>query len=120
MTALEAMISRRVWRDISLPGFIQNPYPYMVRASTFVLSSRWEGLPGVLIEALYCGTPLIATDCPSGPREILADGQYGQLVPVGDEVALAHAIHRTLSEKTSPTPPESWHPFELEVLWTNI
>jgi glycosyltransferase involved in cell wall biosynthesis len=74
---------------VSMPGFVPNPYPYMARASVFVLSSRWEGLPGSLIEALFCGAPLIATDCPSGPREILANGKFGELIPVGDPDALA-------------------------------
>ena len=60
--------------DVGLPGWVTNPYPYMVRSAAFVLSSRWEGLPSVLIEALYCGVPVIATDCPSGPVEIL-EGQ---------------------------------------------
>jgi glycosyltransferase involved in cell wall biosynthesis len=103
-------------QDVSLPGFVTNPYPYMARTSLFVLSSRWEGLPGVLIEALYCGAPIIATDCPSGPTEILADGRYGQLVPVGDVTALARAIETTLVSKTPDPPPESWRPFELKTV----
>jgi glycosyltransferase involved in cell wall biosynthesis len=103
-------------RDVSLPGFIENPYPYMARASLFVLSSRWEGLPAVLIEALYCGAPLIATDCPSGPREILRAGQYGQLVPVGDATALAKAIETSLEGETPRPPWESWRPFKLEAV----
>ena len=88
-------------KDVSLPGFVMNPYAYMARSSLFVLSSRWEGLPTVLIEALCCGTPVVSTDCPSGPREILKDGQYGQLVPVGDVDALARAIEATLDSKAS-------------------
>lgn len=100
--------------DVSLPGFEANPYPYMARAAVFVLSSRWEGLPGVLIEALACGAPLIATDCPSGPREILKDGEYGQLVPVGDIAAIAQAIELALDGKIPPPPEESRRPFELE------
>ena len=100
--------------DVCLPGFVINPYPYMVQASLFVLSSRWEGLPGVLIEALYCGTPLVSTDCPSGPREILADGQYGQLVPVGDVEAMAQAIATTLTQQDTELLSESWRPFELD------
>jgi glycosyltransferase involved in cell wall biosynthesis len=115
--ALEALVRQLgLEQDVSLPGFVVNPYPYMAQASLFVLSSRWEGLPGVLIEALYCGTPLISTDCPSGPREILAGGQYGELVPVGDAAALARAIETTLASKTPHPPRESWRPFELEVV----
>jgi len=82
--------------DICLPGFVVNPFPYMARASAFVLSSAWEGLPGVLIEAMACGCPVVSTDCPSGPAEILDRGAYGKLVPVGDEAALAEAILATL------------------------
>ncbi len=83
-------------RSVSLPGFSDNPYAYMAHASVFVLSSAWEGLPGVLIEALVCGCPVVSTDCPSGPREILEAGKYGELVPVGDVEALAGAIERVL------------------------
>ena len=99
---------------ISMPGFVKNPYPYMVRSSVFVLSSRWEGLPGVLIEALYCGVPIISTDCPSGPREILADGEYGRLVPVGDVTALSDAICDALENKVPPPSPKSWQFYNLD------
>ena len=84
--------------DVELPGYVSNPYPYMKRAAVFVLSSRWEGLPSVLIEALALGTKVVATDCPSGPREILADGKWGRLVPVGDAGKLAEAILETLRQ----------------------
>ena len=92
--------------DVSLPGFVSNPYPFMAHASVFVLSSRWEGLPTVLVEALYCGAPIIATDCQSGPREILRDGQYGQLVPVGDVECMADAILAALKGRCYPS--SSW------------
>jgi glycosyltransferase involved in cell wall biosynthesis len=115
--ALEAEVRQRgLEQDVSLPGFVPNPYPYMVRAGAFVLSSRWEGLPGVLIEALYCGAPLVATDCPSGPREILADGRYGQLVPVGDTGALAGAIEMALKGAAPRPPREAWNSFEQEAV----
>lgn len=82
--------------DISLPGFVDNPYAYMSRATVFVLSSLLEGLPNALIEALACGCPVVSTNCPSGPKEILDNGAFGPLVPVGDDRALAEAIIQTL------------------------
>ncbi len=102
--------------DVSLPGFVVNPYPYMVQASVFVLSSRREGLPGVLIEACYCGVSIVSTDCPSGPREILRDGKYGRLVSVGNVEELARAINEGLTGAIAPPPPESWHPYELDAV----
>lgn len=81
---------------VDLPGYIRNPYSFYRRASVFVLSSAWEGLPNALIEALCCGAPVVSTDCPSGPSEILADGAYGRLVPVGDDAAMARAMLDTL------------------------
>jgi glycosyltransferase involved in cell wall biosynthesis len=113
--ALEALINQlRLEHAISLPGFVANPYPYMARAAAFVLSSKWEGLPGVLIEALYCGTRLIATDCPSGAREVLGDGKYGQLVPVGDVATMAQAIEQALSQRAPHPSPAGWKPFSFE------
>ncbi len=82
--------------DVAMPGFVDNPYAFMARASVFVLSSTYEGLPGVLIQALACGCPVVSTDCPSGPREILDHGRFGPLVPVGDHAALARAIEQVL------------------------
>lgn len=83
--------------DVTLPGFVVNPYAWMSRASLFVLSSAWEGSPNVLTEALALGVPAVSTDCPSGPREILADGRYGALVAVGDAPGLAEAMRATLA-----------------------
>ncbi len=85
-----------IGRDVDLPGWVDNPFAYMARASVFVLSSIYEGLPGVLIQALACGCPVVSTDCRSGPAEILADGRYGRLVAVGDDEAMAQAISDTL------------------------
>lgn len=99
---LEALVSELGLADaVALPGFESNPYAHMARADCFVLTSTCEGAPVVLMEALALGTPAVATDCPSGPREILADGRYGPLVPVGDVDALAGAITATLE---SPLP----------------
>ena len=82
--------------DMALPGFVENPYPWMKHASLFVLSSLWEGSPNVLTEALALGTPVVSTDCPSGPQEILQGGRYGCLTPPGDAEAMAEAIRHTL------------------------
>ncbi len=81
-----------------MPGFVSNPHAYTSRARLFVLSSAWEGLGNVLVEALALGVPVVATDCPSGPREILQDGRFGPLVPVGDAEALAAAMLDTLND----------------------
>jgi len=85
-----------VQEHFDLPGFTANPFAYVARADAFVLSSIFEGASNSLMEALALGTPCVSTDCPSGPREILADGQYGPLVPVGDVLAMAKAIRCVL------------------------
>lgn len=102
-TKLE-MLARElgVAADVAMPGFALNPFPYMMRASVFVLSSAWEGLPGVLVEAMACGCPVVSTDCPSGPSEILDGGAYGPLVPVGGDAALAKAILSVLEMPPDP------------------
>jgi len=86
---------------VDMPGFVGNPYKYMAHAAVFVLSSIYEGLPTVLIEALACGTKVVSTDCESGPREILQGGAFGELVPVGDAEALANAILLALENRTA-------------------
>ncbi|WP_435103410.1 glycosyltransferase [Arhodomonas sp. AD133] len=100
---MERLIRRLgVQDDVALPGFTDNPYAYMRRAALFALSSRWEGQPNVLIEAMALGTPAVATDCVSGPRDILGDGRFGALAPVADPQALAQAIEKTLASPPSP------------------
>ncbi len=84
--------------DIALLGFVSNPYSYMANAKTFALSSIYEGFGNVIVEALAAGTPVVSTDCESGPAEILEAGLYGKLVPVKNFVALAEGIRNTLLE----------------------
>ncbi len=91
-----------VAEDVSLPGFVVNPYKYMARASVYVLSSHFEGLPNALIEAMACGCPVVSTDTPSGPAEILEGQKYGPIVPIGDEAAMAAAILATLDSPPDP------------------
>ena len=83
---------------VSLPGFVNDPHEFMRAADVFALSSRWEGFGNVLVEAMACGTPVVSTECPSGPAEILEDGEWGHLVPVGDDRALAKAIVEALED----------------------
>lgn len=103
-SGLETLIEQLgLVEDVALPGFTENPFAYMRQADMFVLSSLWEGLPTVLIEAMACGAPVISTDCPSGPDEILENGKWGRLVPVGDANALAQAMLDTL-DNSGPSP----------------
>ena len=96
---LEALGAELGLQDrLSMPGLIANPFTAMHHADVFVLSSRWEGLPGTLLEAMACGCPVVSTDCPAGSREILLDGVLGPLPPVGDPQALAQAITQLLEQ----------------------
>lgn len=114
---LESLVSELGLDEVTaLPGWVANPYPWMRHAGAYVLSSRWEGLPSVLIEALYCGVPIVATDCVSGPNEILEGGEHGLLVPVGDVEALARGIESALSGGVQPPARESWRPYEQETV----
>jgi glycosyltransferase involved in cell wall biosynthesis len=100
---LEALVRRLgLSADVDLAGYASNPYSAMAAADAFVLSSRREGLPTVLLEALLLGTPVVATDCPSGPREILQGAGRGRLVPPRDPVALAEAMDAALAERRRP------------------
>lgn len=101
--------------DVALPGFRDNALAHMAGAALFVLSSAWEGLPTVLIEALAAGTRVVSTDCPSGPREILQEGRLGALVPVGDAPALARAMAEALDRPAAPPPADALAPFTRDV-----
>lgn len=99
---MEKLVSDlNIQEDVEFLGFVKNPFPYLGRADLFVLSSRYEGFGMALLEALSLGIPSVSTDCPSGPREILKDGRFGELVPVGDIEAMAQAMATTLDN-----PPE--------------
>lgn len=103
-------LTNSVW----MPGFEQNPYKYMRRSDVFVLSSRREGLPNALIQAVACGCPVVSTACPSGPDEILNGGKFGELVPVDDVEAMAGAILRVLQGNRKSVPEEWLQQFEVE------
>jgi glycosyltransferase involved in cell wall biosynthesis len=112
---LESMIRElNVEADVALPGNVANPLPFMKRAAVFALSSSTESFGNVLVEALAAGAAIVATDCRFGPREILAAGAYGTLVPVGDHDALARAINNALSEPHCVPPAEALTRFSRE------
>jgi glycosyltransferase involved in cell wall biosynthesis len=114
-TSLEARVSQLGLRDrVALPGFVDNPHACMARAGVFVLSSNFEGLPTVLVESLALGTPVVSTDCESGPREILKQGALGELVPVADVPALADAILKVLDKRPAPPSAEDLRPYTLD------
>lgn len=106
--------------SVLLPGFVANPYACIARSRVFVLSSDYEGLPTVLIESLAIGTPVVATDCPSGPREILRNGELGRLVPLGDVDALAEAIADTLDAPRPSCDLEALRSFTLDTALTRF
>lgn len=98
--SLEAATRRLgIAEKIFMPGWLPNPYAMMANANLFTISSKAEGFPNVLAEALACGCPVVSTDCLTGPREILDNGRYGRLVPVGDPEALANAMQAALQEQ---------------------
>lgn len=88
--------------SVALPGFQPNPFPWMAACDLYVMSSRYEGFPNSLVQAMACGAQVVSTDCPTGPAEILEDGKWGRLVPVGDVEALARAMAETLDEEVPP------------------
>lgn len=91
-------LEAKVW----LPGYVDNPFSFISHADLFVLSSAWEGLPSALVEAMACGTSVLSTDCPAGPREILGNDDDGRLVPVGDAEAMADRILHFLDQPQDP------------------
>ncbi|MGA9377437.1 MAG: glycosyltransferase [Phormidium sp.] len=112
---LEALVRElNLENDVALLNFVKNPFAYMARAAVFVLSSAWEGLPTVIIEAMAVGTTVVATNCPSGSDEILANGKYGFLVPVGDSGVIAQAILSVLSGNTKQVDAEWLKQFTLD------
>lgn len=106
--------SHNLQASVDLVGYVENPLKYFARSDVFVLSSLVEGMPNVLVEAMMCGCTPVATDCPTGPRELLQDGRFGYLVPMHDPMAMALAIQRALDQ---PTPKsllaEAVAPFEV-------
>jgi glycosyltransferase involved in cell wall biosynthesis len=100
--------------DVAILGFKPNPYAYMAKATVFVLSSAWEGFGNVLVEAMATGTPVVSTDCPSGPSEILDRGKYGWLTPVGDSKAMAETILKVLSGEIKKVDPAWLDRFTLK------
>jgi glycosyltransferase involved in cell wall biosynthesis len=105
----------RVDDDFALPGFVDNPYQYMKRAAVFVLSSQWEGFGNVLVEAMACGTAVVSSDCPSGPREILEGGRHGTLIPAADPILLARAIEAQLDMPLKSTVVQRAESFGVDI-----
>lgn len=97
---LEKLVGKlRLDDAVRLPGHTSNPFACMARAAAFAHVSRWESFGSVLVEALACGTPVVAVDCPGAPRDILGRGRYGRLVPEGDEPALQRALLEALEAR---------------------
>ena len=102
--------------DVAILGFVENPYAYMAKSAIFVLSSVWEGFGNVVAEALAAGAPVVSTNCPSGPAEILDNGKYGELVSVGDSQAMAEAILRVLLGEIKSVDSDWLEQFKLETV----
>lgn len=104
-----------IQNDVTFAGFVQKPLAYLYSCSIFVHTSRFEGLPNVLLQAMVAGCPIVATDCPGGVREVLDDGKYGTLVPVGSHVAVAEAIEHILTGQTRfPNAADYLRQFDIE------
>lgn len=115
-TLIDHAASLGIADDVDFPGFQSNPFSWMARSDVFVLSSRNEGLPNALIQAMVCGSRVVSTDCPHGPSEILEDGRWGVLVPVGDVDALATAMHQALNPSNAPAVRERAQAFSKDAL----
>jgi len=100
--------------DVCLPGFQQNPFPFLHHAAVLALSSLHEAAPSVIIQALACDCPVVATDCPGGVRELVGDGKFGHLVPVGDDEAMAQAVLEVLDGDARKPSREWLRQFELD------
>lgn len=99
--SLERLVAGlEIKEEVVFLGFKKNSFKYIARSDIFLLSSSWEGFGNVIIEAMACGVPVIATRCPSGPEEIITDGRDGLLVPTGDEAALAAAMMRLIKDSS--------------------
>ena len=114
LTAMVASLG--LHEDVAMPGFVANPAAYMARSAVFAMSSDWEGMPVALMEALTLGTPVVSTDCPSGPAEILANGAYGEMVPMDDSAALAGAIERVFAGARKTIPEEALVRFNADAI----
>ena len=115
--SLQSLITELNLTDkVALLGFVDNPSAYMAQAAVFVFSSLWEGFGNVLVEAMATGTSVISTDCESGPAEILDNGKYGHLVPVGDTNAIADAIIEVFSGNTKSLNSDWLEQFKLETV----
>jgi glycosyltransferase involved in cell wall biosynthesis len=113
---LEALVTDlALEQDVAFLGAVDNPYAYMARSAVFVLSSKFEGFGNVLVEAMAVGTPVVSTNCPHGPAEILNNGEYGELVPVSDSNALAKAILEVLDGKQKTVDAAWLNQFSLTV-----
>lgn len=108
------ILELKLEESVNMPGFVENPYAWMRHADVFALSSSWEGLPTVLIEALACGCKVVSTDCPSGPSEILEEGKWGELAAVNDHDSLAAAILRVLDRDKSQKLAERLEVFSID------
>jgi glycosyltransferase involved in cell wall biosynthesis len=115
--ALKALVTQLgLENDVAFLGFVQNPYAYMARASVFAMSSIYEGFGMVLVEAMALGIPIVATDCPNGPSEILDGGRYGLLTPVGNIELMARSILKALNGEITKTESQWLEKFTIETI----